>query len=129
MPTPAALTTGDRLRRTIRAAAALRGIYDEDGDHGLAATVGIHRDTMQKWWNDKTTPTVVSLMRVAKGLDLPIALLLAVLQGQELPHLSFTQQPQPSADHGAEAAQAWAETQDARSRSPRHGRRAGTGAR
>lgn len=118
----AARHRGQELRRVMRAAAAMHGIYD---DLAIADAVGVHRNTVSGWWKG-ATPEPDTLLRFAEATGLPIdELARFVHYGGPPPRLGWVTSEQRS-----EAA-AWQE-QAARDsdgppppRPPRRGTRAG----
>lgn len=83
----AARHRGQDLRRVMRAAAALRGIYD---DSAIADAVGVHRNTVSGWWKG-ATPEPETLRRFATATGLSVEELRAFVYDEtDPPHLDWT---------------------------------------
>ena len=64
----AALSRGQDLRRVMRAAAAMDGVYD---DLAIADAVGAHRNTVSAWWKG-ATPEPATLRRFAERFGMSV---------------------------------------------------------
>jgi len=87
-PTEAATRQRGRdLQRVMRAAAAMQGIYS---DEGIAEAVGAHRNTVAGWWKG-ATPEPENLRRFASATGLSVGELRAfVYDGADPPVLDWT---------------------------------------
>lgn len=117
-PTEAAARhRGQELRRVMRAAAAMRGIYD---DLAIADAVGVHRNTVSGWWKG-ATPEPDTLLRFAEATGLPIdELARFVHYGGPPPRLGWVTPEQRS------EAEAWQERQGSDAHPPQRPSRRGT---
>lgn len=88
----AALVRGQALKRCVRAAAALRGIYD---DTAIGEATGVSRGAVGAWWDGaQMKPETIQRLSEVTGLSFG-ELTEYVYLGGPLPHL-----PEPSGPSG-----------------------------
>lgn len=82
----AARDRGQELRRVMRAAGAMNGLYD---DLSIADAAGVHRNTVAGWWKG-ATPEPSSLQRLSEATGLALEDLAAfVYYGGPAPRLEW----------------------------------------
>lgn len=129
----AARYRGQELRRVMRAAAAMHGVYD---DLAIADAVGAHRNTVSAWWRG-SQPEPLTLRRFAERFGLSIEALSAfVYYGGPPPTIEWPtgtatppQEPLSAREHAE--ARRWQDQRSGRtggsaSRPPRSGHRRAT---
>lgn len=122
-PTEAAARhRGEELRRVLRAAAAMRGLYD---DQAIADASGVHRNTVSGWWKG-ATPEPLTLQRFADATGVPIEELSAFVHyGGPPPRLGWTTPEQRAESQDWQERAARDSDAPPPPRPPRRGTRAG----
>ena len=106
----AAFSRGQALKRYVRAAAAMQGLYD---DVALANATKVKRGTVRGWWvGAQPSPVTIQRLAAATNLDLDELVAFVHFDGPP-PHLPDPESEEAEAQARADHAQAAVEASEA----------------